>query len=360
MNLDLYAIAQQFQPEHKILTVTPLGSGNINHTFQVCCGETGRDRFILQRINQQVFPNPPAIMQNLQVLCRHRQQKQQQFAHWQIPQVLCTRSGLPYYRDLQGICWRALQFIDGQTVEVIATAQQAEEMGRGLATFHLLLSDLDAEMLVDTLPGFHITPNYLHQYDQIALHNGVSESPLVPYVHQAIRDRRLLAGILETAKQRGELPLRVIHGDPKVNNMMLDPGTGRAIALIDLDTLKPGLIHYDIGDCLRSACNPLGEETTDWDRVYFDLEKCKSFLIGYLEVARSFFTPADYLYIYDAIRVITFELGLRFFSDFLAGNRYFKVQDAEHNLRRAVVQFRLLENIEAQKTAIQALIDQCR
>ena len=135
---------------------------------------------------------------------------------------------------------------------------------------------------------------------------------------------------------------------------------GEAVSLIDLDTLKPGLVHYDIGDCLRSGCNPLGEETEDWQHVTFDTALAKAMLQGYLSLARDFLTAQDYDYLYDAIRLIAFELGLRFFTDYLAGNVYFKVKHPTHNLTRALVQFKLTESIEQQADTLDAIIQALR
>ncbi|MEZ4661523.1 MAG: phosphotransferase [Caldilineaceae bacterium] len=172
----------------------------------------------------------------------------------------------------------------------------------------------------------------------------------------ALWKRGAWASVLEDAVAAGQLALRAIHGDPKVDNIMLDNTTKQAVSIVDLDTVKPGLVHYDIGDGLRSCCNRLGEETDQIDAVTFDTELCKVILDGYLSQARHFFSQADYDYIYACIRLITFELGLRFFSDHLAGNVYFKVKDERHNLRRALVQFKLCESIEAQEAEIQSIV----
>jgi Ser/Thr protein kinase RdoA (MazF antagonist) len=147
-----------------------------------------------------------------------------------------------------------------------------------------------------------------------------------------------------------------MHGDPKVNNVMVDTVTGQAIALVDLDTVKPGLVHYDIGDCLRSACNPLGEETEAWEEVRFEPDLGRALFTGYLSLARDFLTGNDYDYLYDAVRVIAWELGLRFFTDYLAGNVYFKARHPEHNLQRALVQFKLTLSLESQADALRAMI----
>ena len=144
----------------------------------------------------------------------------------------------------------------------------------------------------------------------------------------------------------------MFHGDPKVNNIMIDDVTGKGTAMIDLDTVSPGLIHMDFGDALRSICNPAGEEETDLAKVVFDEDLCMAFCKGYMREAGSFLTDADRAYFYDAIRLLPFELGLRFFQDYLAGNVYFKTTQPEQNLNRARVQFRLCESVEAREHSI--------
>ena len=141
---------------------------------------------------------------------------------------------------------------------------------------------------------------------------------------------------------------------------MIDNATRQAVSIVDLDTVKPGLVHYDIGDCLRSSCNPLGEETERWEMVRFDPDLCQAVLQGYLSLAKDFLTENDYDYLYDAIRLIAFELGLRFFTDYLEGNVYFKANHPEHNLARALVQFKLTESIEDQAETIGAIIQGIR
>jgi len=148
----------------------------------------------------------------------------------------------------------------------------------------------------------------------------------------------------------------MMHGDPKVNNIMIDDYTGKGTAMIDLDTVSPGLIHCDFGDALRSICNPAGEEELNLSKVVFDLDLCSAFCKGYMAHARAFLTEADRKYLYDAIRLITFELGLRFFQDYLAGSVYFKIRQPEQNLHRARVQFRLCESIEARERSIRELL----
>jgi len=274
--------------------------------------------------------------------------------------VILTQAGQDYWRDSNGSVWRAISFIDGaESFDQMQSVAQAEEVGYALGMFHNLISDLEPERLADTLEGFHITPQYLRQYKN-RLATASHRSSEVHYCQKFIDDRQDLAHVLERAKTQKKLPIRLMHGDPKVNNIMFDRRTEKAVSVVDLDTVKPGLVHYDIGDCLRSGCNPIGEETEQWELVAFEADLCQGLLQGYLSVARAFLTENDYLYLYDAIRLLAFELGLRFFTDHLAGNVYFKVKHPEHNLIRALVQFKLAESIEAQEKLIRALIRDLR
>jgi Ser/Thr protein kinase RdoA (MazF antagonist) len=368
---NLVAVAEQFAPRGRFLDVRGYGNGNVNDTFLVTVGGShpglppnspSEPRFILQRLNQKVFRRPELVMLNLGTLTEHVRRRLDEAPlspgrRWEVPRVVLSREGRDHFLDAGGSFWRALSFIEAaQPFDTIKDLAHASEVGYALGRFHQLLSDLDPERLADTLPGFHLTPGYLAYYDEVLMTHGAPPSPEVNYALHFISDRRSLAQVLEAAKAQGRLQLRPVHGDPKVNNVMLDTATGQAVAMVDLDTVKPGLVHYDIGDCLRSGCNPLGEETEHWEKVRFDPDLGRAILQGYLPLARDFLTGSDYDYLYHAIRLLAFELGLRFFTDFLAGNVYFKARHREHNLARALVQFKLTESIESQEAALRAII----
>jgi Ser/Thr protein kinase RdoA (MazF antagonist) len=355
----LYAVAQQFHPHAKIIAVSEYGSGNVNDTYRVAV-DAPDQYFILQRINTHVFRHPELIMLNLRVFTEHVQHQLARDANdhrWQVPRVISAANGAHHHIDDEGSYWRALSFIDhAKTYECVRNLEHACQVGFALGKFHALISNLPTERLHDTLPGFHIAPRYLQHYDEVAAQKN-------PASHTAdcfrfIETHRQAIAVLEDAKAQHRLRLRPIHGDPKVNNIMIDDTTGRAVSMIDLDTVKPGLVHYDIGDCLRSCCNPLGEETVDFDAVRFEPDICRAVLQGYLAVAKDFLTADDRAFLFDAIRLIPFELGLRFFTDYLEGNVYFKTKYAEHNLHRAVVQFKLAESIEKQAKDIRAVINE--
>jgi len=352
------SIAEHFASQRQIIEVHEFGNGNINDTYLVTADSNEESRFVLQRINTQVFKQPKLIMQNMRIFTEHmRKRSHDEGHHWEMPRVLHTSDGQDFHIDSDGNFWRAISYVAGaRSFDTIKDLDHAREVGHALGTFQHLISDLPIEKLADTLEGFHITPRYLRSFEQIFSRNGFKSTAEVKLCLDFVSVRRDWAHVLENAREQGRLPLRPVHGDPKVNNVMIEDGTGCAISLVDLDTVKPGLIHYDIGDCMRSGCNPLGEETENWEAVYFEPEIGQAILTGYLAQARHFLTEADYEYIFDSIRLLTFELGVRFLTDYLAGNVYFKIKHSEHNLFRALVQFKLTESIEAHETDIRNII----
>ncbi len=374
---DILNIANQFQIPTQIIDIKEFGNGNINSTFLI---ETETDNYVLQKINSTVFAQPKLVMKNMSMVVEHVNNKIQALTsakisantqnlskYWQIVNIIQTHENQAYWLDDENNVWRVISYIKNSKVfDTINDDKIAREVGIALGFFHNMLSDLPSQKLADTLPGFHITPSYLEKYDSVIKNTQKSATKFkahgnfadeISFCTEFIANRRSMVNVLEDAKDSGDLQMRIIHGDPKVNNIMIDKDTNKAISIIDLDTVKPGLIHYDIGDCMRSGCNPLGEEAGEnWQSVYFDMNKCHEILTGYLSEANQFLSKNDYEYIYDSIRLITFELGLRFFTDFLQGSCYFKADYDEHNLHRALVQFKLVESIEAQEKDILGIV----
>ena len=359
------AIAGRFHPRERITAIRSLGSGNVNDTFLVThqghrpSGPAGS--FVLQRLNTRVFERPELVMRNLVALGDHVQRRlasppeELQGRRWEVPQVVrCRQDG--HWVEQDGEFWRSITYIGAATTtDVILNRDHAREVGYGLGMFHSLISDLPTEDLADTLENFHVTPAYLNRYDIVSKSCSLRDDA-VESACAFIEARRDGIDVLEAALQRGDLKQRPIHGDPKINNVMIDDASGHAVGLIDLDTVKPGLVHYDIGDCLRSCCNKDGEETDDLNTVVFDLELCEAILDGYLSVARQFLSDWDLHYLPDCIRLIPLELGLRFLTDHLEGDLYFRTDHHGHNLQRAAVQFRLTESVEQQLPQIKAMV----
>jgi Ser/Thr protein kinase RdoA (MazF antagonist) len=368
MSEALEAIADRFHPRERITEIRALGSGNVNETFLVTHegayqgGQNGA--FVMQRLNTNVFERPDLVMRNLVALGEHVQRRlaapppELRGRRWEVPRVVPCRQQ-SHWVEHNGQFWRSISYIGAATTtDVIRGREHAREVGYGLGMFHSLISDLPANDLADTLENFHVTPTYLDRYDEVLIRQELEPGDAL--LNQAcafVEARRDGIDVLESALARGELQHRPIHGDPKINNVMIDESTGQAVGLIDLDTVKPGLIHYDIGDCLRSCCNPAGEEADNPSDARFDLSLCEAILTGYLSVARGFLSDWDLRYLPDCIRLIPLELGLRFLTDHLEGDVYFHTDNPGHNLRRAAVQFQLTKSIEAQLPAIRSLVD---
>ena len=259
-------IASRFFRDGTVVGMQRLGKGLVNDTFLVATDSSVVPRFVLQKINREVFPCPEKIMANLELLYNHLDS----IAHLdttekcRLPSLYSTVDGKTWYVGESGEFWRALAYIENSiTCERIESTEDAEQVGFALGCFHNLVRGLDPTLMQDTLPGFHITPRYLSHYDKVAASVGCNGLPGsladLRFCQNFVDSWRHNAGVLEKAKHDGRLMTQVIHGDPKLNNILFDKLSRKALAMIDLDTVKPGLIHYDIGDCLRSCCNTAGE-----------------------------------------------------------------------------------------------------
>ena len=275
--------AVHFNVEGQLVTVDSYGAGNVNDTFIAVFRTTfSEERFVVQRINTNVFSEPEWIMENMRVVTDHVHAKLKAEAKeadriWQLPAVIPTKEGRDFFMDDDGGFWRAITLIaSAQSYEKPESAEHVLEAGTVLGQFHRLISDLDPTSLHDTLPEFHHTPVYLRKYDDI-LTGERSEKLLTRSVearrlHGFIEERRDLVNVLEEGIAAGDLATRPIHGDPKVANIMIDDLSGKGTSIVDLDTVKPGLVHYDFGDAVRSTCNPVGEEALNLSEVLIDLD----------------------------------------------------------------------------------------
>jgi Ser/Thr protein kinase RdoA (MazF antagonist) len=346
----LLSIARRFLGDAAApLAVTPLGDGLINHSYRV---DAPAGAFVLQRINGAVFPAPERIMANLARL------EAAAAAHPELAvrlPALAKAGELPFARDADGHVWRLMECIEpSRNLKRLDSAAQAAEVGRALGRFHRLGATLDPTTLAVTLPGFHPTPTYLTALDAAA-----AAADMDADIEQAlafIHARRALVAILDDALANGQTRQRVTHGDPKVDNLLFDAAGIRALCLIDLDTVQPGLVHHDIGDCLRSCCNRGGEAGAD--SVRFELTLAQPLLAGYAETAAGLLSPAEIDLVAPAIRLIPLELGIRFLADHLQGDGYFRVRHRGENLLKARRQLALVADIERQSAAIDTAVQQ--
>ena len=338
-------------------SVTALGDGNINDTFLV---ESNGCRFVLQRINAAVFPEPRRLADNFVLLSEHLQQKvEEERVIFRVAQPVPTLSEEACYMDRAGDWWRGQSYVEHlESNSITITAETAADLGKTLAVFHRLTADIVPSSLAEPLPDFHRTPLYLDHFDKACQSlQRIDDEPLLWRAIGWVSELRSVAGLLEGAYQKGLVGRRVIHGDPKLDNVIFSEN-GVACGFFDLDTAGPGLIHYDLGDCLRSACNFQAENGADAEQVRFVVEIAGPLVESYCREAGPRFTAFERSLIYEAVLVISFELGVRFLTDHLQGDGYFRVRYRGENLLRALGQLQLARDLRDREEEIrQALAD---
>jgi Ser/Thr protein kinase RdoA (MazF antagonist) len=355
-------IISHFAIPGTFLKADRFGSGLINDTYLCEFKDHGTLRkYILQHINTSVFKRPDLVMENVELVTSHIVNKLRAEGmpdpYDRALMLIHTRNGRSYHTDHDNGFWRAFHFIESCAVfDRVTDTKHAFEIGRGLGMFQALVADLLPERLHDTLPGFHRTPQYLQELDDVLRVDAQGRAKEVENEIAFAGRKRLIAPLLTDLVDSHQIPLRVVHNDPKVNNVLIHSVTGKAVCMVDLDTVKPGSVLFDFGDCVRSAANPSGEDAENLQTVSIDLALFEAVAGGYLHEARGFLTKKEIEMLPVSVKVITFELGLRFVTDYLRGDRYFKIKYPDHNLHRARVQFRLLESIETNGKRMQYII----
>src|SRR3989339_165034 len=348
--------AGYYLDKNQVKSIIPLGGGLINKTFLIIF-ERSDEKLILQNINKMVFSDPLLVMQNIEQALFYVAGQETSL---EFPRFLKTRNGRYLHLDEQGEFWRLMTFIP-HTLSFDKTEDLAiiAGMAESLAKFHLAFNDAPLGNFSVTLPGFHKTTSYLKKYEEdlllsVGLEDGTAKED--NYCRQIISRYGKQAAVLEEATERGELALSIMHGDPKLSNILFDAITKRPRSIIDLDTIMPGLILYDVGDAVRSVCNLAGEDNLKNQKIEFDLKFFATFWQSYRRHAALLINDGFIKYLFAAIWLLPFELGLRFFLDYLQGNVYFKIDYPQHNLKRALGQFHLMEDIFVKKEAILKII----
>jgi hypothetical protein len=353
---DLRAIARQFHFHGEFRSATPYGSGHINDTFAVCYDQGGAPmRYILQRINHSVFKRPAALMENVARVTAHLAAKlaeTKDFSRRALT-LIAARNGEPYYVDPDGNYWRAYIFVEkARTYDAVETPAQAYEAARAFGEFQCLLADVPAPRLHDTIPDFHHTPRRFARLEQAIERDCAGRAAQANAEIAFALSHKSMVGMLLDAG----LPERVTHNDTKINNVMLDDATGKGICVIDLDTVMPGLALYDFGDMVRTTTSPACEDERDLSKVQMRLPMFESLVKGYLSSAGEFLTREEKCLLVASGKIITFEIGIRFLTDFLEGDVYFKVHRPGHNLDRCRTQFKLIEAIERQEESMNSVV----
>ncbi len=326
----------------KIMSARPFGDGRMNNTYRVVT-EDGRT-YIVQEISQLLFPDPTAVMTNIQQVCNHLRAKalSRRESTASVLTLIPTKFNSPFV-SIDGQNYRVYNCIENSTCYNEGSGRVVREAGRIVGQFQNDLSDFDTKKLYDTLPNFHNTRlRYLDLMSAIN-NDAMGKASECKDAFEIVNTYRPIMGAISDNVDNGTLPIRVTHNDTKLNNILFDSKGKNAIALVDFDTVGVGSYLYDYGDAIRSVCNPTGEEANA-DDVYFDMDNFNEFTSGYLQSNKNL-TPEEIELMPLSCMIITYELGMRFLTDHLNGNTYFKVKYDGQNYERAMNQFNLLRDM---------------
>lgn len=346
-------IAGFFDVPGEYLDGEPYGSGHINDTYACrwrCRGEI--TRYIVQRLNRHVFANPLELMENVERVTRHLRRKLESVPNARPDRecmtLIYTREGRRCYTDDEGDYWRVYRFIEGtDTFDVCHLPSQAYEAARAFGRFQRLLADLPDGPLHETIPFFHHTPRRFAAFERAVQEDKAGRCTGVAREVEFVRRRGDFAAAVTHCLEQGLIAERVTHNDTKLNNVLMDHDTGRAVCVIDLDTVMNGSVLYDFGDMVRSCVRSSREDEPDPDHVGVRLDVFEGLARGYLEETRSMLSPMEIELLAASGRLIALTLGIRFLTDHLQGDVYFRQRRAGQNLDRARVNFRLVSEMEA-------------
>ncbi len=325
-------------------SISKYGNGHINDTYLATSGN-----YILQRINTGIFKNPDELMNNIEkvtAFLRDKIKSKGGDPDRETLTIVKTLDGKNYYKDGND-CYRVYKFVeDSLTIEAAETPEDMYKTGKGFGKFCADLDDFPAEILSETIVDFHNTPKRLENLKNAIAQNKAGRAHTVKDEIDFVMQRADFTRIAVDAIADGSIPLRVTHNDTKINNILFDKDTRDALCVIDLDTVMQGSSLYDFGDALRVGASTAAEDETDLSKVKFDVEMFKAFTKGYLEETAKILTKQEIELLPYAAKLLTFECGMRFLTDYLDGDTYFKIHREHHNLDRARTQFKLVYEME--------------
>lgn len=344
--------------------VKPFGEGHINETYAVYMPTEEGDEFayILQRVNNNVFKDPAGVMENIFGVTEYlRNVIREEGGDPDRETLSCikTKNGCTYFEDNEGQPWRCYNYISNSVCyQLVEDSEQFYQSGNSFGHFLKQLGNYPASSLKETIPDFHNTVKRFENLEK-ALKRDIKNRAVTcrPEIAFAL-DRKQDCKVLVEQQENGTLPLRVTHNDTKLNNILFDAETGKGLCIIDLDTIMPGLAANDFGDSIRFGAATAEEDERDLDKMHFDISLYEMYVKGYLEATRDVLTPEEVESLPWGARLMTFECGIRFLTDYLEGDTYFKTAYPEHNLVRARTQFRLVDEMEQQFAKMQEIVRQ--
>ncbi|HBE42379.1 MAG TPA: aminoglycoside phosphotransferase [Bacteroidales bacterium] len=361
MSVDIKEIFDLFATEGTYLKGEPFGSGHIHDTFRVETAEEDKDDYILQRLNNKIFKNIPGLQHNIERVTVHLREKLSAISGSDIKreclQLIPAKDGNSWITDKSGSYWRMYIFISNhRSYNIVDTSDKAFEGGKAIGRFQAMLADLPGDPLYETIPFFHDIEKRLETFNRIIKDNPAGRvqkvSDEIGFVMKRAEDMKI---ILKLGRE-GKIPVRITHNDTKFNNILLDEND-KALCVIDLDTVMPGYVHYDFGDAIRTAANIAAEDEKELSKVKMDINLFEAYARGYLSETRDTLNAVEKDYLAFAPRLITYTIALRFLTDYIDGDHYFKIHHPQHNLQRARAQFRLVESMEEQYGEMRRIID---
>jgi hypothetical protein len=358
---DVSSTARRFRFDGAIEDIAPFGTGHINDTFRVrTTSPRGPRSYLLQRINHFVFKEPEKVMENFGRVTAHLRAK------------IVARGGAPerealtlvptadegtWLRDEGGNYWRMLLFIEGaRTYDTVGKPEDVRTAARAFGLFQHMLSDLDPKVIHETIPNFHNTPWRFEQFVQAVDRDTHNRASGVRDEIDFLAERENDTAVFARMAREGTARQRVVHNDTKLNNVMIDDATREAVCVVDLDTVMPGLSMYDFGDCCRIATNPAAEDEKDLSKVRADMSLFRLVAEGYLDAARAFLLPTEIDKLAFSARLITLEQAIRFLTDHLQGDVYYKVHREGHNADRCRTQLALVQDMERKTEEMEGIV----
>ncbi|MDR1981971.1 MAG: aminoglycoside phosphotransferase family protein [Tannerellaceae bacterium] len=357
METNFLQILDHFSLQETVAKVEPFGNGHINDTLKVT-NDKGEAKYILQRINHHVFTNVDMLQNNIRIVTSHIRRKLEEQGEQDIDRkvltFLPTRKGQPYYFDGENY-WRVCLFIPRSKGYEEVTPKLSYEAGKAFGNFQLMLADLPDGKLGETIPRFHNMEFRLQQLDDAVKANAAGRLKEVESLIKEIASRADDMRLQERLFREGKLRKRVNHCDTKVNNILFDED-GKVLCVIDLDTVMPGYVLSDIGDFIRTAVNTGAEDDENLSNVGVNIEIFKAYTRGYMESAASFLTPLEICLLPYGGRLMTYMQAVRFLTDYINGDTYYKIHHPQHNLQRTKAQLQMLYSLEAHAEEMEAFM----
>ena len=357
MNKDIAAVISKFNINGNVISASPFGSGHINDTYRVKT-DAGKD-YLLQKINHYVFKDVAGLMDNIVNVTRHLTEKLSAIPgsdpEKEVLTLVDSIDGAYYVQDSTGDYWRVFLFLSNtRSYDHVATEQQAFEGGKAFGRFQSMLADMDTDLVVDTIPNFHNIGHRLSNLDKAIAADVVRRLGKVHAELEFTDFRREQMSRVLTLGNEGILAKRIIHNDTKFNNVLLDEHD-HAQCVIDLDTVMPGYVAYDFGDAIRTIINTAPEDEPDLESIKLNIPLFAAYVRGYLQEA-GFLSDPEVNSLVDGALLLPYMQGVRFLTDYLDGDKYFKIHSSEHNLQRARAQFQLVKKLEEASDKLRGIV----